>query len=94
MKMIMKKLWNMENLKKVMEFWDQSWSFNIFALFWPNLFLKYCINLKSAFSDIFSKMTPKQNACQEIVMENREMLMEKSWKKVMDKKFAKSVGTL
>ena len=63
--MVMEKSWKMKNWPKVMEFCDQSWEFYQFC---PQMSMFFCHRLeieqqskKSAFSDVFRKMSRMQN---------------------------------
>ena len=82
MKMVMEKSWNMKKLSKVMEFCVQSWSFTNFA---PQLY-QICSkqqSRKSVFSNVFLQNVANAKSGREMVMENQEMVMEKSWKNIL-----------
>ena len=80
----------MKNWSKVMEFCDQSWNFTNFA---PKL-CQICLDLvttKKLSSDLecphFLMFFPQNDANAKsgikMVMENQEMVMEKSWKNIL-----------
>ena len=85
--MVMEKSWNMKNWPKVMEFCDHSWNFTNF----PKELYQICMFLvatKKLINNLESPHFPKFSAkCREsgrkIVMENQEMVMEKSWKNIL-----------
>ena len=78
MKLVMEKSWNMKNWPKVMEFLFQILPLNCTKLvFFLAATKKLCIDLFLAKRcKLNSKLRGK------MVMENQEMVMEKSWKNV------------
>ena len=89
----------MINWLKVMEICDQSWNltnfapeFDQFVPFFLNL-EKFSISLQSLHLPTFSTQCRGGKICAEMVMENQEMVIEKSWK-IQGGKNAKSVGSL
>ena len=87
--MVMEKSWNMKNWPKVIEFCDQLWNFTNFA---PK-FYQFCFvlvtakklsrNLEIPHFRRFPQNVANAKSGREMVMENQEMVMEKSWENVL-----------
>ena len=89
MKMVVEKSWNMKNWPKVIEFCAQSWNFTNFA----NKLYQICIYLATTkklssdlesphFPEVFRKTSRNAKSGRNMVVENQEMVMEKSWKNI------------
>ena len=70
-----------------MEFCDNSWNLINFACEFYIKFVPFLPNLRNIasvrMSTFFNKMSQKQNLSKEMIMENRETVIEKSWEKFL-----------
>ena len=73
----MKKSWNTENWQKAMEL---SPEFDQVCAFFADS-KKFTISLESAFSHLFCEMSSLPNLSREMVMDNQDTVMQKSWGK-------------
>ena len=74
---IMEKSWNIKNWPKVMEFCDQSWNFTNFVTI-----KKLSSDLEILHFPAFAAKVANAKSRRETVMENQEMVMEKSWENI------------
>ena len=79
----------MKNWPKVMEFCDQFWNFTNFAPGFYQICIffvaikKLCSNLESLHMLFFPQNVANAKLRREMVIENQEMVMEKSWKNIL-----------
>ena len=78
--MVMEKSWNMKKWTKVMEFCYQSWNFSNFDPKMHQICMFFVTTKKLSIIVESLHFPPNAKLRREMVMENWQMVMEKSWK--------------